>query len=496
MKVLLVYPNLMLVSTLPNNIALLSACLKEEGHEVKLFDATLYRTAEKSNDEMRVERMQVRNFDLKSQGVTLRERNIYDDFIMIVNDFHPDLIAVSVVDDTVKMGVDLIEKAECKRRGVPVIFGGVHVLFNAENLIKNDNIDMLCIGEGELTLQVLCKCLDGNSSLESVPNLWYKDKQGGIKRNAMGDVVDINNLPFEDFSIFEEQRFYRPMQGRIIKMLPINFERGCPYQCTFCDAPAINNLYRDNKSKYYRRKTIERIYSEMKYQLEYYNVEYFYFNSETFLSMSIGDLKEFASMYSELKLPFWCQTRVETISEDKVKYLKEMNCDRISIGIEHGNEKFRKDILKKRFSNDDLLKAFDVLHKYEMKVSVNNIIGFPDEDRGLIFDTIKLNRLIKADSVNGFIFQPYTGTALREYCLSKGYIDVDTVTDTPIGEPVLNMPQITNDEIEGLLRTFVLYVKMPEEYYPKIKVAEKLNEEGDKALEELKVIFYENYFRK
>ena len=315
----------MLVSTLPNNIALLSACLKEEGHDIGLFDATLYRTAEKSNDEMRVERMQVRRFDLKDHGVELKEKNVYDEFVNLVSNYAPDLIAVSVVDDTVKMGVDLIEKAECKKRGIPVIMGGVHVFFNAESLIKNDSIDMLCVGEGEITLQELCKCLDKSSSLETVPNLWYKDKQGRVRKNVMGDVVDINNLPFEDFSIFEEQRFYRPMQGRIIKMLPINFERGCPYQCTFCDAPAINNLYRDNKSKYYRSKTIERIYNEMKYQLEYYNVEYFYFNSETFLSMSIEDLKKFASMYSEFKLPFWCQTRVETISEDKVKYLKEMN---------------------------------------------------------------------------------------------------------------------------------------------------------------------------
>ena len=53
-RVLLVYPNLMLVSQLPNNIALLAACLKDAGCNVKVFDATLYRTAEKTNDEMRV----------------------------------------------------------------------------------------------------------------------------------------------------------------------------------------------------------------------------------------------------------------------------------------------------------------------------------------------------------------------------------------------------------------------------------------------------------
>jgi hypothetical protein len=211
--------------------------------------------------------------------------------------------------------------------------------------------------------------------------------------------------------------------------------------------------------------------------------------------MSVNKLKEFSKMYSEFGLPFWCQTRIETINDEKIKILKEMNCDRISIGLEHGNEEFRKKMLQKTFTNQQVIDAFKILNKYKIKVSVNNIIGFPDETRELVFDTINLNRQIKADSINGFVFQPYSGTYLREYSIKKGYLSQGSMKiDNPIGCSVLNMPQLSKEEIEGLLRTFVLYVRLPKKYYPKIKEAEQLTVKGDRILEELRGIFFNNYF--
>jgi len=499
-KVLLVYPNLMLVSTLPNNIALLASCIKKEGHDVKVFDTTLYQTTEITNDELRVERMQVRPFDMKKRGVETKGGDVYEDFIKVVDGYKPNLIAVTVVDDTVEMGLSLIDSLDFKNKNIPIVFGGVHVFFNKEELIKNENIDMLCIGEGEETIVELCYALKNGLSAENIKNLWVKKKNGKVIKNQLRPPVDINNLPFEDFTVFEKKRLYRPMQGKIVSTVPINFDRGCPYQCTFCDAPSINKMFQEiGCYNYYRQKNIERIRSEIQYQVKKHNIEYLYFNSETFLSMPIQKLKEFAKMYSEFKIPFWCQTRIETVTEEKMKLLKEMNCDRISVGIEHGNENFRKNMLKKTFSNKDIIRAFEILNTYKLKVSVNNMIGFPDETRELIFDTINLNRKIKADSVNGFIFQPYLGTALREYCVKKGYLSnrriaIGSSEGTPIGTSPLKMPQISKEELEGLLRTFVLYIKMPKSYFPKIKKAEQLNEEGNKVLSELREIFFKKYF--
>ncbi len=497
LKVLLVYPNLMLVSLLPNNIALLAACLKKKGCDIKLFDATLYKTTDKTNDEMRVERMQVRKFNVKEAGQEIKKQDVYDDFAKTVKEYEPDLIAVSVVDDTVEMGLNLIRRADCEN--ISVVFGGVFAIFNPQKLIELDEIDFVCTGEGEEALIELCDCLEKQLPCDDIKNLWVSKSNGTIVKNPLRPPVELDELPFEDFTIFEKSRIFRPMQGKMLATIPINFDRGCPYKCTFCAAPALFDMHKKNNYKYYRAKSIDRIREEMRYHMAQFPVSFFYFNSETFLTMPLEKLEEFAEMYSEFQLPFWCQTRIETISQDKVKILKQMNCERISIGLEHGNEEFRKKVLKKSFTNEKAIQAFDILNKHDIKVSVNNIIGFPDETRELVFDTIKFNRQIQVDSINGFVFQPYRGTYLREYCIEKGYLfDDDNGTEefigSPIGNSILSMPQFTKEQIEGMLRTFVLYVRMPEEYYPRIEEAEKLTQEGDEALEELRNAFFNEYF--
>lgn len=496
-KVLLVYPNLMFVSQLPNNIALLSAVLKESGHDVKLFDSTFYQTAIKTNDQMRVERMQVRKFNIKDAGLQVNQSDIFMDFARCVKGYKPDLIGITVVDDTVKMAFDLLEKADCV--DIPVLVGGVHAMFNPEQVLSNKYVDMVCVGEGEKVISELVERIVNKKDYRDIGNLWIKDKNGIIK-NKLLTPVDINSVPMEDFSIFEKNRIYRPMQGKMVAAIPVNFDRGCPYRCSFCAAPYISDLYKENGYRYYRRKSLERIYQEMKYFIKNYKVSFFYFNSETFLSMSTEQLGEFAEMYKEFYLPFWCQTRIETVTDERMAILKKMKCARLSIGLEHGNEDFRRRILSKNFTNDQVREAFKVIKKNNIPTSVNNMIGFPDETRELAFDTIRLNREIEADAVNGFVFQPYLGTYLHKYSIEKGYLQeadnrfMDLEQGTPIGHSFLNMPQFPKEEIEGILRTFSLYVRMPESYFPRIREAEKATPEGDKELDILRELFFEKYF--
>lgn len=493
-KVLLVYPNLQMVNLLPSNIAILSACLKQAGIDVRLFDTTLYRTSEKSVDDVRVEHLQLRPFKLIEKGVDYKEKDIFEDFQSVINEYSPDVIAVSATDDTYDLGIALVSKL--KNNKSHVIFGGVYPTFSPENVINNHNVNSICIGEGEEALVELCKKMQTGGDISNIKNLWVK-LDGKIYKNQIRELVDLDSIPYEDFSIFEEKRFFRPMQGKIYRMIPSSIDRGCPFACTFCAAPLKRKLYKDAGYGHYSRvKTVARVMDELKIHIQKYRADYIFFNSETFFARGEEDITVFAKEYStKIGLPFWCQTRIETITENRIKILEDMNCDRISIGVEHGNEEFRKKMLKKYFTNQQVIDAFRILEKSSIPVTVNNIIGFPDETRELVFDTIRLNRNIKADSISVFFFVPYSGTPLRQYCVDKGYIDQNVKSDSPMISSVLNMPSFPPDQIKGLVRTFPLYVKMPESYFNKIRIAEKLNKEGDSAFAELSEIYFREYFK-
>ena len=76
--------------------------------------------------------------------------------------------------------------------------------------------------------------------------------------------------------------------------------------------------------------------------------------------MNRKEFDEFCEMYSDIKLPFWMQTRPETVTDYNMKKLKEVGLHRISFGIEHGNEKFRREILDRRWSNIDIIEKLKI----------------------------------------------------------------------------------------------------------------------------------------
>jgi radical SAM superfamily enzyme YgiQ (UPF0313 family) len=489
-KVLFIYPNVMMENLIPPSISILSACLKKEGFQVKLFDTTYYKTEDKSGDEIRIEHLQIRDFDLSKYGINYKETDIFEDLKNMVDSYGPDLLAITAVEDTYKLGISLLKSV--KSYNIPTIVGGVHPTFSPDEVISEDCVDVICIGEGEEALVELCEKMCNDEDYTTVKNLWVK-KDGKIHKNGLRSLVDINKLPFPDFSIFEKERFYRPMQGRIFRMAPFEASRGCPFSCTYCAAASLRVLY-EGMGSYLRIKNVERLIEEIKYQKKKYDLQYVYFTSETFLATSDEHFQKFVDMYKEINLPFWIQTRPETITEERVRLLEKINCNRITIGIESGNEKFRKEVLNRMVSNDGIIKALKILEKSSIPVSVNNIIGAPDETREQIFDTINLNRKIKADSISVFIFTPYRGTKLREVCLEKKYISKDDFSANLRKKSILKMPQLKSEEIYGLLRTFPLYVKFPETRFDEIKVAERFDEEGNKMFEKLSKEYREKYF--
>lgn len=491
-RLLFVFANKMMENLIPVNLSILSAVLKEKGIQVKMFDTTYYRTEDTSTDQARIETLQVRSFDLSKYGVRLNDSDMYEDFRALVKEYNPHLIGLCIVEDTYKIGIALLDSVKDMR--IPTIAGGVHAILVPDEVISESCVDMVCTGEGENALAELCEKMRRGEDYSGVPGIWVKQK-GRIIKNPMAKLADLDKLPFLDFSIYEAPRFYRPMQGKVYKMLPVETGRGCPFGCTYCAAPALRDIYKAG-GKYFRKKSIERAIDEIRFYKKEYGMNYVYFTAETFLSMSGEDFTKFVSFYADIKLPFWFQTRPETIRADRIGMLQDVGCDRISVGVESGNERVRRKVLNRQISNEVIVKAFDILAKFSIPVSVNNIIGLPDETREEVFDTIYLNRAIKADTMSAFIFTPYRGTELRRYCIEKGYLSSDAYSAADMcKKSILNMPTMTDEEIRGLARAFPLYVKFPEKDFRYIKKSEKFDEEGNRVFKQFSERYKKEFWK-
>lgn len=493
-KVLFIYPNTMMATLLPLHLPLLSACLKEKGFEVKLFDTTCYKTEEKSFEEKKVELLMLKKFDLKDMGIKFKKTNIYKDLQELVENFKPDLIGISLLEDTYELGLNLLNAI--KDYKIPVIAGGVFTNFNADKIIQEKTINIICIGEGEHAIVELCEAMRGKKDFSNIKNLWIKKEDKTIMKNLLRPLANLDDLPFLDFDIFETNRFGRPMHGRMFRMLHIEFQRGCPFSCTYCEAPSIRKMYKDiGFNNYFRQKSIERFIAELKYLKEKYKPDYIYFSAESFLTVKIKELRKLAKIYkSEIALPFWCQSRPELITNENIALLKDMGVADMQFGIEHGNEEFRAKILNRHCTNRKILEGLRIIEKYKIPYTVNNIIGFPEETRDLIFDTIELNKLINPKNMNCNLFTPYTGTYLRQYCIEKAYLKEDAKTQQCLDGADYNYKNITKKELKGLQRTFSLYVRLPDTEYKRIERAEKFDDKGNKIFKELSKLYCEKYF--
>ena len=114
--------------------------------------------------------------------------------------------------------------------------------------------------------------IKNKENYDDITNCWiktigpeYLKNRNIIKKNPISKPVDINENPIIDISQFEENRLYRPMAGKVYKMIPIETIRGCPFTCRFCNSPDQMAFYKGQGHNFYRKKRMDLVYKELKH---------------------------------------------------------------------------------------------------------------------------------------------------------------------------------------------------------------------------------------
>ena len=223
---------------------------------------------------------------------------------------------------------------------------------------------------------------------------------------------------------------------------------------------------------YHREKSVKRSVEEIAHFTKKYNFKWIFLIDETF-TIKAERVREFCKLYKEeVGVPFGCMTRPEVISEEKLKLLKEAGCNKIFMGIETGNEEYRKKLLDRHMSQQHIISAFLMAKKVGIPSYSFNMVGLPNETRKDIFSTIELNSRGKVDEVQVTIFFPFKGTRLEQYVEDNNLFDQKEQLSSYYEGTVLKNPNMTREQIMGLYRTFIIYVKSPKIFWPLIRLFE------------------------
>ena len=110
-------------------------------------------------------------------------------------------------------------------------------------------------------------------------------------------------------------------------------------------------------------------------------------------------------------------------------------------------------------------------------------------------DTIEINRRIRSFNLSASTFAPFHGTVLHTMAVQRGYLDPEAIAPANADWSILSMPRFPREEIYGLQRVFVMYVKFPKDRWPEIRRAEALTPDGDAAWNRLREEFLDTYFQ-
>jgi radical SAM superfamily enzyme YgiQ (UPF0313 family) len=289
---------------------------------------------------------------------------------------------------------------EFKKRGVPVVIGGVHASMLPQEALQH--VDAVVVGEAEGVW----------------PNLIEDLKRGEMRRIYVGsEFVNLSNLPLPRRDLLNE-KFYVPL-----KLLETT--RGCPHRCDFCGVSKffgyryrnrpIGEIERELKALFQRGPAIHPILKKI---LSLFSKDLPYFLKRRLLyiidSNVAGD-KQFCldllSLLKEFDLLWYGHAPVSIAFDQKLlRGFAQSGCIAINIGF----ESFSTDNLNamgKGFNCPSrYAEAVKRVHDHGIGIMGTFIVGLDDDDPGVFQRIIDFCIDSKLDWALTFIMAPYPGT--------------------------------------------------------------------------------------
>lgn len=301
--------------------------------------------------------------------------------------------------------------------GTIIIVGGTHVTAAADEVMKFDFFDIGVIGEGEATFLELVKRIEkqGLTDLEDIDGLVYRKNGKIIRSKTRNFIADLDSLPYPARHLQPSLSAYRPTPASYRK-LPLGISittRGCPSGCTFCDRAVFGDTYRE--------RSVANVIAEIEELIYKFGAREIRFFDDTF-TLNEKRLYEICDKIKEkkIKIPWTCLTKVNNVSGEMLKKMKQAGCWQVLYGLESGDERILR-MLKKGNTVEQNQKAVQLAKKAGLSVRADFIVGTPGETMESLRRTLAFAIKLRVDYAHFNKFVPYPGTEIYKALIDQGH---------------------------------------------------------------------------
>jgi anaerobic magnesium-protoporphyrin IX monomethyl ester cyclase len=398
------------VSSPPLGLAYIASVLRQS-HEVKIIDSNIL------------------NYTIGDVERELRS-------------FNPDVVGITSVTPSIYEAYKVAETAKKVREDCIVVLGGPHATFMPRQTMEECKyIDIIVKGEGEETTRELIENIEKGAPLNGVKGITFREKNEIIDTEPRPFIKNIDDIPFPSRDLLP-MHLYKFNGVKYTTMLT---SRGCPFKCSFCSSSRLFGGY-------WRGRSPENVLEEMKIVYEEYGIRNIEFIDDTFtLNQERAEKICDEIIKQGWDISWGASSRVDTLSKKLVEKMKKAGCWIIFLGIESGSQKIL-DAIGKRITLEQVKKAVKILKDAGIQVLGSFIIGFLQDTKETIKETIKFAKSLNLDYAEFSILTPYPGTPIFDYAKKHGMLLTEDWSKYTAVEPIVKIEGASEKEIKALFQ--------------------------------------------
>lgn len=282
-----------------------------------------------------------------------------------------------------------------------VYIGGVHATALPEETLQTTGADGVVAGEGEVIFAEIVKQVLS----DHIPKGIFYGKP----------VSDLDVLPFPERNLVSREHFSRKLNGE--KCISMLTSRGCHHACLHC-----NSIVMGGGNKNIRFRSIQNIIAEIRTlkQMGYNQIR---FNDDNFTANP--HLPELLKAIKKEHIGFRVFGRIEYLTEENCRLLKEAGCSMCSVGVESYNPDNLRFLGK--YSMFKYLGQLENADKYGITVRTSFMVGLPyDTDETIAYYFEESGKHLKFNEFAIYPLIPYPGTPIAKNPEKYGYKIVNT----------------------------------------------------------------------
>jgi len=327
-----------------------------------------------------------------------------------------DVVFIGGLIPVYKQVIDLSEYIKQVNPNATIVAGGSVAMSVPEELLRHSKVDIICMGEGEVTGLEIIKTLNNGSKISDIDGITYLKNNKFIKTPTRQFIKDLDTesaLPAYDLLPMDIYTNINVLgMGKEIDFVTA---RGCPYNCSFCYQPW------GHKQRLHSIEFMKRAIRHLVYE---YDIDFIAFMDDEFMA-NIKRLNEFLDIRNKY-FPdlYWSgtgRTNITVKHEDLIKKCRNSGCVDISYGFESGSPKMLKSMHKAQ-TIEMMEKTIQITRKYGLPTATSFIIGMPGETKETCKETLDFALRNNISLASLMFATPYPGTEIFDFAVKTGRI--------------------------------------------------------------------------